>query len=52
MLTASIAYLYIERMEKKRQQENESELEEIKSLVMDLHSEISELKEMINEKEK
>lgn len=52
MLTASIAYWYIERMEKKIQKESESEIEELKSLIIDLQSEVSEMKELIDDKKK
>lgn len=49
MLTASIAYWYLERMEKKYQAQNESELDDFKEVIDNLQSEIKELKNLIKE---
>lgn len=50
MLTASIAYWYIERLEKKNRETSEHELDEIKDVITNLQSEIKELKEIIKNK--
>lgn len=50
MLTASIAYWYIERLEKKNRKTNEQDLDEVKTLVKSMQSEIQELKELLKNK--
>ena len=52
MLTASIAYWYIERLEKKNREINEHDLGEIKDFVTNMQSEIKELKELMQNKKK
>lgn len=50
MLTASIAYWYMERMEKKYQEKSENEMDDLKDVISNLQNEIRDLKELINEK--
>jgi len=49
MLTASIAYWYVERMEKKIQKESETEIDELKKLILNLQSEVEEMKKIIED---
>lgn len=50
MLTASIAYWYMERMEKRYQEKSENEMDDLKDVINNLQTEIRDLKELINEK--
>jgi voltage-gated potassium channel len=52
MLTASIAYYYVEGMEREIQKESDTEIEKLRCLITNLQSEIQELKEIMKEKEK
>lgn len=52
MVTASIAYWYVERMEKKIQKESETEIDELKSLILNLQTQINDMKELIENEKK
>lgn len=52
MLTASIAYWYLEKVEKENRESAKEELDEVKDLIKDMQSEITDLKEIIQNKKK